>query len=183
MNIDADMFLFLNRALSGSVATPIFCTVTCLGDGLVLAVLLLPTLFVVDRRRFRRHVVPMVIAVALSGLVVNLLKIAVDRPRPEAFFAPMDVDVHTPLGTPPDRAFPSGHTQTAFGAATYLSCLYPKLSPIFLLAAVLVGVSRIAIGVHYPLDVIVGAAFGASFSVTAFWLTRRRARGTPRRQS
>ncbi len=174
MNFDTDLFLTLNHALSGPVATFFFSKITHLGNGLVLAVLVLLPLFVFDRARFRRHGVPMVIAVALSGGVVNLMKIAVDRPRPERYFEPSGVEVHTPLGTPGDKAFPSGHTQTAFGAATYLSCIYPTAAPLFLSLAALVGLSRIAVGVHYPLDVVVGALFGVTFSLAAFLWVRRR---------
>ena len=77
-------------------------------------------------------------------------------------------EVHTPTGTPSDKSFPSGHTQTAFGAATYLSCLYPAASPIFLGLAALTGLSRIALGVHYPSDVLAGALFGIVFSLLGF---------------
>jgi undecaprenyl-diphosphatase len=46
-------------------------------------------------------------------------------------------------------------------------------APVFLILALLVGLSRIALGVHFPLDVVTGAAIGAAFSVVACWLTRR----------
>jgi undecaprenyl-diphosphatase len=42
-----------------------------------------------------------------------------------------------------------------------------------LLLALLVGLSRIALGVHFPLDVISGAVIGAAFSIVACWLARR----------
>jgi undecaprenyl-diphosphatase len=104
------------------------------------------------------------------------MKIAVDRPRPGEHFQSTDVVVHIPFGTPPDRSFPSGHTQTAFGAATYLSCLFPAASPLFLILAALVGLSRVAMGAHFPLDVLVGAIIGAGFSLAAFFWVKRRFR-------
>ncbi len=175
MKTDEYLFLKLNQALSGDFATEVFIILTRLGDGLVLTVLILPLFFLINRRRFYRHALPMIMAVALSGLVVNLMKIAVDRPRPPEHFAAADIEVHAPLGSPGDRSFPSGHTQTAFGAATYLACLHPPSSGVYLALAALVGLSRVALGVHFPLDVAVGAVIGAGFSLLAFWVARRRA--------
>jgi undecaprenyl-diphosphatase len=179
MTIDVELFLTINRALASPLATFFFSTVTYLGNGLLLAVLILPPLYYFDRTAFRRHTLPLVAAVALSGAVVNLMKVAVDRPRPTVYFQDSNIEIHTPLGTPPDRAFPSGHTQTAFGAATYLSCLYPAASPLFLALAALVGLSRIAVGVHFPLDVLVGALFGTAFSLVAYLWVKKRHRKPP----
>jgi len=173
MGLDEQLFLALNRALGGPALAMVFAVVTRFGDGLVLAAAIVLPMLAFDRRRLRRHLVPLVLCVAVSGGVVYLLKIAVDRPRPPERFADTAVPVNAPLGTPSDRSFPSGHSQTAFGAATYLSCLYPAAAPAFLAAAALVGLSRVALGVHYPGDVLVGALIGAAFSLAAFWLARR----------
>lgn len=170
--LDEQLFLTLNQALSGSSATWLFSVATELGNGLILAALIVVPMLIFDRQRLKQHLLPMVAAVAISGGVVNLMKVAVDRPRPAERFAGDDVDIHTPRGTPSDRSFPSGHTQTAFGGATYLSCLYPAAAPAFLIAAALTGLSRIALGVHFPLDVLAGAAIGAAFSFAAHRLTR-----------
>jgi undecaprenyl-diphosphatase len=173
IELDEQLFLAINQALSGPWATRVLALLTKLGNGLVLAALIVGPLLIFDRRRLKRHLLPMVAAVAISGGVVNLMKIAVDRARPPEAFAAAGVEIHAPLGSPSDRSFPSGHTQTAFGAATYLSCLYPAGSPVFLILALGVGISRIALGVHYPLDVLSGAVIGAAFSIAACWLTRR----------
>jgi undecaprenyl-diphosphatase len=179
VGLDEELFLWINQTASGPTATAFMRVVTYLGHGLVLAVLILPTMYIRDRDTFRRHAIAMVVAVALSGLVVNGLKIVVDRPRPPEHLSAVGVEVHAPIGVPPDRSFPSGHAQTAFGAAVYLSCLYPPAAPAFLLAAALVALSRIALGVHFPSDVVVGGAFGAVFSGAAFlWVRRRRSKQT-----
>jgi undecaprenyl-diphosphatase len=173
IELDEQLFFALNHALSGPWSTQVFSVVTRLGNGLILAVLIIVPMLVFDRRRLKQHVIPMVLAVAISGGLVNLMKIAVDRPRPADHFAGTGTEVHVPNGTPSDRSFPSGHTQTAFGGATYLACVYPAGAAVFLVAALAVGVSRIALGVHFPLDVVTGAAIGAAFSIAAFLIARR----------
>ncbi len=176
MSFDADLFLVLNQAFSGPWVSRFFMLVTRFGDGLVLIAVILPLMFFFRRTDFKRHILALVISVAASGLIVNGLKVAVDRPRPPEHFAGSGVEVHAPLGSPPDRSFPSGHTQTAFGAAVYLACMYRSLSLLFLTIASLVGLSRIALGVHFPADVAVGALFGSVFSVAGYRINERRLR-------
>ena len=141
----------------------------------MLAALIVPAMYAWSRQKLRLHLVPMALAVALGGLAVAGAKVAFDRQRPPDRFFAEGVAVHTPLGVPPDRSFPSGHAQTAFGAAVYLSLLFPEGAAAFLALAALVGLSRIALGVHYPSDVLFGAAVGSAFSIAAFLIARRRA--------
>ena len=176
MSLDELLFIHINQGFSSSGWSTFFSIATRLGNGYVLALLIVPSLFFLDRKRFREQLLPMVISVALGGLAVTVAKIAVDRPRPAEHFKGTDTEVHTPLGTPSDRSFPSGHTQTAFGAAAYLSCMYPAATPAFVVLAALVGLSRTALGVHFPSDVLVGAITGIVFALGVFFLNKRRLR-------
>ncbi len=171
--IDNQLFLYLNSALSGPPTALFFSLITYLGNGLVTLLFIILPLYFLDRAKLRTHLLAMVLSTAVSGAIVNVIKPVVDRPRPADYFGKTGVVVHTPLGTPPDKAFPSGHTQTAFGAATYLGCMYPRLSPLFLILAAGVGLSRIALGVHYPSDVAVGALFGIVFALIGYRVRSR----------
>lgn len=172
MELDYQLFLQLNHAFSGSLATSFFTAITYLGNGLVTGALIIGLLYFLDRGKLRRHLLPLVLSTALSGAVVNIIKPIVNRPRPADFYTNTNSSIHTPSGTPTDKSFPSGHTQTAFSAAAYLSCVYPPWSPLLLGFAALTGLSRIALGVHFPSDVLVGALFGIAFAILGYRLEK-----------
>jgi undecaprenyl-diphosphatase len=65
-------------------------------------------------------------------------------------------------------SFPSGHVLHAVAFSTIAMAYYPALVFVLLPFLVLMGVSRIALGLHYPSDVVAGAAIGAAISVGSF---------------
>ncbi|MBP6930428.1 phosphatase PAP2 family protein [Patescibacteria group bacterium] len=71
----------------------------------------------------------------------------------------------------PDHSFPSDH-MTFFAALTVASFLagYPKLGWFFLVTGLIVGTSRVIIGVHYPLDIIGGVIIGTFGAFVIYWL-------------
>ena len=96
------------------------------------------------------------IAVALADWAAAAIKAIVDRPRPfERYAQPETLVPHSR-----DASFPSGHASTSFAAATMLSLAFPPLAPALYLLAAAVAFSRVYVGVHYPLDVLAGAALG-----------------------
>jgi undecaprenyl-diphosphatase len=89
------------------------------------------------------------------------LKDVFDRERPSSRYAEPE-----PLVTPPaSHSFPSGHAATSFACATVIGAAAPRLrAPLYVLAA-LVAWSRVYVGVHYPLDVVAGAAYGLALGL------------------
>ena len=109
-------------------------------------------------------------SVAGAFVVTYGMTYLVDRQRPYDRY-PVRVHAYSHESSP---SFPSGHTATAFALATSLSVKYPKwyvIAPSALWACS-VGVSRMNEGVHYPSDVLAGAAIGAGCAVANIYINR-----------
>ena len=109
-------------------------------------------------------------SVAGTFVLTYGMKYLFDRERPDERCPHR---VH-PFSTESSPSFPSGHTATAFALATSLSIKYPKWYVIAPSAvwACSVGVSRMNEGVHYPTDVLAGAAIGAGCAVLNIYVNR-----------
>ena len=91
----------------------------------------------------------------LASWLNAVIKALVDRTRP-----PHEIGLEALGGVPGSPSFPSGHAMTAFAVAGAIAMLAPRLRwPVLGLAA-LIAFSRVYLGVHFWLDVLVGAAFG-----------------------
>jgi len=102
-----------------------------------------------------------VLFLVLSHAVVQMVKRTVSRPRPS-----VHADGIT-LAVEPDRfSFPSGHSAAAMSVAIAYAIAFPALTAPLMVLAMLVGASRVMLGVHYPGDVVMGQVLAA---VTA-WL-------------
>ena len=109
-------------------------------------------------------------SVAGAVAVTYGMKYLFDRRRPYEKYP----DRIHPFSLEDSPSFPSGHTSTAFALATSLSIRYPKwyvIAPSALWACS-VGVSRMNEGVHYPTDVLAGAALGAGCAVANIYINR-----------
>lgn len=93
----------------------------------------------------------------VGALVVALVvKTLVAAPRPFVTF----LEVNPLVVETPYTSFPSGHATVFFALATAVYLYHKKLGYFFFACAFLIGISRIMAGVHYPVDVIFGAAIG-----------------------
>ena len=98
-----------------------------------------------------------------SGLMVQIVKHLKDSERPQLFFGSSASQYFIKgIDFAHNNSFPSGHTATAFAMATVcvLMMKNKKGQLLFLLLAALVGFSRIYLGQHFLLDVLVGALIG-----------------------
>ncbi len=91
--------------------------------------------------------------VLLSHAAVQLVKRRVCRPRPA-----LGAGCVARVGEPDAFSFPSGHSAAAMGVALGLAALAPAWAGAFVALAMLVGLSRVVLGVHYVGDVLAGQA-------------------------
>lgn len=162
------------RRIAETLRTPFLNKVmtlyTFLGNGgwafIVLGLVLL--LF----RRTRKAGASSLTAMMLGLLVTNLtLKPLVSRPRPWVV-----MENFVTLVTSSDmNSFPSGHTCAAFAFGVALCAVLPRkwAKAAALIAAALMGFSRLYVGVHFPTDVLAGAIVGALCGLAGAWLVER----------
>ena len=166
---DAQILLFIQQYLRSGMFTWFWKGITFLGDGgwfwIVLGLgLLIP-------QKTRKAGITALLALALGALVTNLgLKNLVARVRPYDA-----VEGLVPLvARLKDYSFPSGHTCASFACAAVYYKLYPgKWGNAALILAVLIALSRLYVGVHYPTDVVAGGIVGWVCAVAALGIIGR----------
>jgi undecaprenyl-diphosphatase len=135
--------------------TNLFKLASRMGDGPLWGVVA-GALLLFGRGRERLAVAAAAVVVLVSIALFSILKRLVRRPRPCEFW--QDISC---LLQPPDRySFPSGHSMTAFSMYGTFATLLPGSGWFFFPSALLIALSRVFVGAHYPSDVIVGGLLG-----------------------
>jgi undecaprenyl-diphosphatase len=167
--LDVQLFRWIQAAFSEGGWLALMCVLTVVGGGWG-ALTILPLFALPTTRRFAASLTA---TLATSALVVFLLKAIVRRPRPYLALPGARALI---FEAPTDYSFPSGHAAGSFTFATFVAVVLVEharrsptkkkrrvvLSVVALLAALGVAVSRCALGVHFPADVLAGAALGAA---------------------
>ncbi|MEI7727341.1 MAG: phosphatase PAP2 family protein [Bacteroidota bacterium] len=112
----------------------------------------------------------LVTVLLLVTAVTQGLKALIDRDRPFTTFPYIEK-----LSSGGDSSFPSGHTLEAFAVAAAISLLFSKkriIIPVYAWA-ILVAYSRMALGVHYPTDVLAGIVIGTLIGWVVPWVFGR----------
>lgn len=161
-DIEDDLLLYI-QSLRCDILDHIMIFITTLGDkGFIWIAAAIVLLFFKNQRKIGAKVLT---ALIINTVIVNLiLKPLIMRPRP------FDVieGLETLIPAPQDWSFPSGHTSSSFAAGLVLIMGLPSKYGIPAMPlAILIAVSRIYVGVHYPSDIIAGAIFGILFGLAA----------------
>ena len=155
MNWDSQLVTFFNQGLAHPALDALMVGLT---SGAMPLLAVGPLLLLLAGRR--REGGALLLTFVLSTLLAVGLQLAVMRPRP--------ADVRVVLSTPAFPSFPSGHAAAAFGGALLVCFVWRRAGPAALLGALLVSVSRLYLGQHYPSDLLGGAVLGASVATVIY---------------
>ncbi|MDP1655913.1 MAG: phosphatase PAP2 family protein [Hylemonella sp.] len=165
---DRALLLWVNQTWASPLLDVLMRGLTYLGSAYAVAVVIVVMGWRMRRRQFGWRAVAVVcLCLALVYGVVagayNALKYEVLRPRPfAALGAELRVSADEVQAIRANSSFPSGHAANAFMLATLLTALLRRgLRPLWYGLASLVALSRVYLGLHYPGDVLAGAALGA----------------------
>jgi len=122
--------------------------------------------FMVQRPAIAAGAVFVFLGVALAGLAADVLKVLVGRSRPSVLFKEGGYDIWPLQFNAHYQSFPSGHAACVVAAALTLAVLAPRYRVQFLLAALLVALTRVVLAEHYLSDVVAGAAIAWLVVVT-----------------
>lgn len=168
-NTNTSAFLWLNQRLHDGASPLVWSAVTQFGTGACMLALMAPALMAAPRL-----LGGLMWSGVIGGVVVQSIKRMVFLNRPAAV---LPTDSFHLIGEALARhSFPSGHALTAFAAAGTIILLYQHRSRwlwLLLLPASLIAISRIAVGAHWPMDVLMGAALGWLCAAAGVWLTLR----------
>ena len=165
---DLSLFRILNEvpAAAASVLTPLSHVFRPAG---IIVVILLAVVYVVARNRSVLPVATGVVAAGLAWALANAAKAIANRARPYQVMADAVLRQHPAHGT----SFPSSHTAVTLAVALALvPFLARPLAATGIGYAVLIGWSRVYLGVHYPLDILAGAGIGMAVG-GVIWLALR----------
>ncbi|MGB9664605.1 MAG: phosphatase PAP2 family protein [Ignavibacteria bacterium] len=146
---------FLNDDLKRSkVLKKLFVLFTRLGDGFVYPIIIF--FLILNSKLNLTHFLTFLIAFTIERIFYFSIKNSTRRLRP---FEKLKIN-NLPI-LPPDRySFPSGHTSAAFLFATLIGTYFTPFLIFVFLYALLVGLSRIILNLHYPTDVFIGSQLG-----------------------
>ncbi|HKZ74002.1 MAG TPA: phosphatase PAP2 family protein [Steroidobacteraceae bacterium] len=160
--IDAAEYGMCRRLNRGAALSPLCATfklASRLGDGIAWYVLLVALPLLYGAEAIRPAIVMAITGLAGLGLY-KVLKRTFVRERP--FITHSSISLAT---APMDRySFPSGHTLHAVSFTWQAVAHYPELGWLLVPLAALIAASRVVLGLHYPSDVLVGAAIGAALA-------------------
>lgn len=156
---DLSLCLLANRACRSDWVRTLFALVSRLGDGVFWYALML-VLAAAFGGRGLVAALHMLVVGSLGLVIYKAIKTRSGRPRP------CSVHEAITLGTDPldVYSFPSGHTLHAVSFSIVAVHYFPQLIWLVAPFATLVAASRVILGLHYPTDVLCGAALGAALA-------------------
>lgn len=157
---DIKLFYIFNKSIKCSFFDRTFPYITELG-GPTFTVIFPFILLLFGKNNIKVAGYKCIISLASSHVFIRVMKKIFGRERP---FLKLS-NVNALKLNLKDHSFPSGHTTAAFSLNVTMALVFPQFALLFIAVAILVGISRIYMGVHYPTDVIGGIIVGSTFAL------------------
>ena len=157
------LFLWLNNLVGQSAVFDVLVLFAARDLFFILVVGYVVVVFGEPARRRPRLVVDTILCSLLAFQFVILIHAVYPLARPQA----TDLPVKVLIEYANYQFFPSQHTLFAFFLAAIVFSCRKKLGIAYLAGATIIGLSRIVVGVHWPLDVLAGALIGLAFGYLA----------------
>jgi undecaprenyl-diphosphatase len=152
------LFLLLYDSLHSQLATLFFSAITWAGHLAFWAAVGL-VLVLKDKRR---PAIDLLTGALIVIIAVQVIKYGLAVPRPFEVIPGVLPLTHDPIGGEADPSFPSGHAAIVAMGAVIVGSAYPRSRPALVVLVLLVMLSRVYLGLHYPTDVLAGAVLGAA---------------------
>ncbi len=164
--MEGQILLFIQNNLRSPILDPVMLFITSLGNAGILWIAL--TVILVLIKKTRPVGICCAIALLLQITLINgILKNVVGRIRP---YEVVDGLICL-VGVQKDPSFPSGHTTSSIACSWVMFNRLPKKIGIpALIVAVLIALSRLYVGVHYPTDVAAGIIIGIILGILAMFI-------------
>ncbi len=167
VKIDTTLFYFINQTMSNSVFDVIMPIITSVKTWFPIIAIFMAYQFFKCGTKGKLCIIALILGVAVCDQVSsNLIKNLVMRIRPCHVLSDINLLVHCGAG----KSFPSSHAANSMMLVTIISLFYKKHKVWLPWLAVLVGISRIFVGVHYPFDVLFGLILGAGIGFFIYWI-------------
>lgn len=168
---DFDTYIFykFNKGLQNNLFDILMPFITDYRNWYLIILLAILIFIIKDWKEGLVTILLIVIAVSISDyLNSHIIKSLFGRLRP-CHALPIET-IHLPLGCPDNPSFPSSHASNIFALSVVLVYRYRTLLAVMLIYSLLVCLSRVYLGVHYPFDVIAGGISGIFYGSTVIFL-------------
>jgi len=173
IEIDKAVFLFINRSLANPVSDFLMPLITEEDHYRIPILVIWAALILFGGRKGAVTALLVALILAIDDQIVNFwIKPWVGRTRPCFVLEGMRLLIDQPNSP----SFPSSHAANMAAMATLFSFRHPRWKAVFIGLAVLIAYSRIAVGVHYPSDVLAGALVGTACACLVLSMESRIAR-------